>query len=104
MAKTNKKMTLVPLGDRVLVKPGNAEAEKRASGIYIPETASKESPTQGEVIAIGEGGRNTNGQLIPIRVKVGDQVFYAKYSSDKVELEGEEYHIIPESSILAIVK
>lgn len=104
MAKNNKKMTVLPLADRVLVKPEGAESEKRASGIYIPETAQKEKPERGEVVAVGEGKRNDNGQLIPLRVKVGDTVMFSKYGFDEVKIDDEEYFIVSESSILAIIK
>ena len=104
MAKENKKMMVMPLADRVLVKPENAAAEKRASGIYIPETAQKEKPERGEVIAVGEGKRNDNGQLIPLRVKVGDTVMFSKYGFDEVKIDDEDFFIVSESSILAIIK
>lgn len=104
MAKNNKKMTVVPLSDRVLVKPEGMEAEKRASGIYIPETAQKERPERGVVLAVGEGKRNENGQLIPLRVKIGDTVMFSKYGFDEVKIDDQELFIVPESSILAIIK
>lgn len=104
MAKNNKKTTVTPLADRVLVKPEKEEAEKRASGIYIPETSQKDKPERGEVIAVGEGKRNDNGQLIPLRVKVGDTVMFSKYGFDEVKIDDEDYFIISESQILAIIK
>jgi chaperonin GroES len=104
MAKNNKKITVMPLADRVLVKPETAENEKTASGIYIPETAHKEKPERGTVIAVGEGKRNDNGQIVPLRVKVGDTIMFSKYGFDEVKIEDEEYYIVTESSILAIIK
>src|SRR6185295_14481961 len=104
MAKNNKKITVLPLADRVLVKPESAENEKTASGIYIPETSHKEKPERGEVIAVGEGKRNDNGQVIPLRVKVGDTIMFSKYGFDEVKIEDEEYYIVTETSILAIIK
>lgn len=94
----------MPLADRVLVKPEADENQKTASGIYIPETAQKEKPERGEVIAVGEGKRNENGQIIPLRVKVGDTIMFSKYGFDEVKIEDEEYYIVTESSILAIIK
>lgn len=104
MAKSNKKISVTPLGDRVLIKPEGDEAEKRASGIYVPESAQKEKPERGEVVAVGEGKRTENGQLIPLRVKVGDMVMFSKYGGDEVKIDDEEYLIISEVQILAIVK
>ncbi len=104
MVKNSKKMTVLPLADRVLIKPEASEGEKTASGIYIPDTASKERPDRGTVIAVGEGKRNDSGQLIPLRVKIGDSVMYAKYSTDEIEIDGEKHVIVPEVSVLAIIK
>ncbi len=95
-------MILKPLGDRVVVKPIEQE-EKTATGIYLPETA-KEKPQQGEVIAVGPGARNEEGEHIPMDVKVGDIVLYAKYSGTNVKLNGLEYLILRESDILALVE
>ena len=94
----------MPLADRVLVKPEADEKQKTASGIYIPETAQKEKPERGTVVAVGEGKRNENGQIIPMRVKVGDTIMFSKYGFDEVKIEDEEYYIVTESSILAIIK
>ena len=104
MAKNNKKMMVMPLADRVLVKPEEAEQEKRVSGIIIPDTAHKEKPERGKVVAVGEGKRNDNGQLMPLRVKVGDTVMFSKYGFDEVKIDDEDYYIVSESSILAIIK
>jgi chaperonin GroES len=99
----NKKPTITPLGDRVLVKPLEKET-KTASGIIIPDTVSKEKPDQGKVIAIGAGKINDAGTLIPLSVKKGDTVIFSKYSPDEVTVAGEAYYIISESSILAVIK
>src|SRR6185369_11862944 len=104
MAKKDKKITVMPLADRILLKPEAVEAEKRSSGIYIPETSQKEKPERGVVVAVGEGKRNENGQLIPLRVKVGDTVMFSKYGFDEVKIGDEDFYIVSESQILAILK
>lgn len=96
------KPTIQPLADKVLVKPLDAE-EVTASGIVLPQTAA-EKPMQGEVIAVGPGKRLDNGNVAPMSVKVGDKVLFTKYSPDEVEVDGEEYLVIDEDKILAIVK
>jgi chaperonin GroES len=100
------KRTIVPLGDRVLLKPLSEEemSRKSALGIIIPETVDKEKPEQGKVIAVGEGRYNDSGNLVPMRVKVGDRVVFSKYGPDEIKIDGEEYYILSESSILAIIK
>ena len=95
-------MNLKPLGDRVVVKPSELE-EVTSSGIFLPETA-KEKPQQGKVIATGPGARKENGERIAMDVKVGDTVLYAKYAGTSIKLDGEEYLILKESDILAIVE
>jgi len=104
MAKKDKKITVMPLADRILLKPEAVEAEKRSSGIYIPETSQKEKPERGVVVAVGEGKRNENGQLIPLRVKVGDTVMFSKYGFDEVKIDDEDFYIVSESQVLAILK
>ncbi|WLB23918.1 co-chaperone GroES [Bradyrhizobium japonicum] len=91
-----------PLHDRVLVRRINAE-EKTAGGIIIPDSA-KEKPQQGEVIAIGPGGRNEHGQLVPLDVKPGDRVLFAKWSGTEVKIDGEELLIMKESDLLVVVE
>lgn len=99
------KHKIMPLGDRVLVKPLTEEAkEKTKSGIIIPETVSKEKPEQGKVVAVGAGRRNDDGKVVPMSVKVGDTVIFSKYGPDEIKVDGEEYFILSEGSILAIVK
>ena len=92
-------LSIKPIGDRVVVEPAPAE-EKTASGIYIPDTA-KEKPQQGVVVAVGPGRfADQTGTLIPLTVKVGDQVLYSKYGGTEVTIEGKEYLIMRESDIL----
>lgn len=99
------KQNIIPLGDKVLVKPrGEEEGKKTKSGIIIPETIDKEKPEQGKVIAVGQGRMNDEGKLLPMKVKVGDTVLFSKYGPDEVKINGEEYFILSEGSILAIIK
>ena len=100
----SSKMNIMPLGDRVVVKPLSAEDTTTASGIIIPDTVSKEKPEQGEVIAVGEGRTTNDGATIPMKVKEGDRIIFSKYGPDEVEIDGEEYLIISESNILAVIK
>jgi len=100
-----KKVSVMPLGDRVLVKPTDAAEEQTlASGIIIPDTAKKEKPETGKVVAVGQGKRGDDNELIPMSVKVGDTVMFSKYGYDEVKIEDEEYYIVSESNILAIIK
>lgn len=89
-----------PLGDRVVVKPSSGE-EKTKGGIVLPDTA-KERPQEGEVVAVGTGRILDNGQKLPLEVKVGDKVIYAKYGGTEIKIDGEEYLILRESDILAV--
>jgi len=90
---------LTPLGDRVVVKAAIQE-EKTKSGIVLPDSA-KEKPQEGVVIAVG-AGKIVDGKKIPLEVKVGDKIIYAKYRGTEVKVEGEEYIILSESEILAV--
>jgi chaperonin GroES len=90
-----------PLHDRVLVRRIDAE-EKTAGGIIIPDTA-KEKPQEGEIIAAGPGGRNEQGQLIPIDVKPGDRVLFGKWSGTEVKIHGQDYLIMKESDLLGVL-
>jgi len=90
-----------PLGDRVLVKPTPREEVTR-TGIVLPDTA-KEKPQEGQVLAIGAGRRLDSGQLVPLDVKVGDKVLFAKYSGTEIKLEDVEHLILRESDLLGIV-
>jgi chaperonin GroES len=91
-----------PLHDRVLVRRIDAEA-KTAGGIIIPDTA-KEKPHQGEIIAAGPGARNEQGQLVPLDVKAGDRVLFAKWSGTEVKIDGEELLIMKESDLLGVIE
>jgi chaperonin GroES len=90
---------LQPLADRVLVKPIEKE-EKTKSGIYLPDTA-KEKPQEGEVMAVGPGKVADDGKRIPMELKVGDRVIYAKYGGTEIKIDDEELMILRESDILA---
>ena len=106
MAKTETNGTAVaaklrPLGDRVVVKPAGRE-EMTKSGIVLPDTA-KEKPQRGSIVAAGEGRRDEDGERIPMDVKVGDEVLFAKYAGTEFKLEDDELLIISEKDILAVV-
>ncbi len=94
-------MKFRPLHDRVVVRRIEPE-EKSAGGIIIPDTA-KEKPSQGEVIAVGPGGRDESGKLIPIDLKEGDRVLFGKWSGTEVKIDGEELLIMKESDIMGII-
>ena len=94
-------MQFRPLHDRVVVKRIDEE-EKTAGGIIIPDTA-KEKPSQGEVVAVGPGARDDNGQRIELDVSVGDVVLFGKWSGTEVKFEGTEYLIMKESDIMGVV-
>ncbi len=94
-------MKFRPLHDRIVVTRIDAEG-KTAGGIIIPDTA-KEKPTEGEVIAVGPGGRDESGKLIPIDLKAGDRVLYGKWSGTEVKIDGVEYLIMKESDIMGVI-
>jgi chaperonin GroES len=95
------KISFKPLGGRVLIEPVEQE-EVTAGGIVLPETA-KEKPQQGKVLAAGPGDRNEKGERIPMDVKVGDLILFAKYSGTEVKMEGKKLLIMRESDLLGIV-
>jgi chaperonin GroES len=95
-------MKFRPLHDRVVVKRIDAE-EKSAGGIIIPDTA-KEKPSQGEIIAVGPGGRDEAGKLIPLDVKAGDRILFGKWSGTEVKIDSVEYLIMKESDIMGILE
>ena len=95
-------MKFRPLHDRVVVERIDAEA-KSAGGIIIPDTA-QEKPSQGEIIAVGPGGRDESGKLIPIDLKVGDRVLFGKWSGTEVKLDGVDYLIMKESDIMGVLE
>ena len=94
-------MKFRPLQDRVLIRRIEAEA-KTAGGIIIPDTV-KEKPSQGEVIAVGPGGRDEAGKLIPIDIRVGDRVLFGKWSGTEIKLDGEELLIMKEADIMGVL-
>ncbi len=102
MAKSEKTFSIKPLGDRVVVKPESKEEKMLPSGIIIPESADKEKPMKGKVVAVGEG-KIDDGKRVPLEVKVGQHVLFSKYGYDEVKIDGEEYYILSESSILGIL-
>ena len=90
-----------PVGDRVVVKPA-AKEEVTRSGIVIPDTA-KEKPQEGFVVAVGSGKLLDNGNRVPLEIKEGDRVLYAKYGGTEFKLDGEEYLVLRESDVLAVL-
>lgn len=100
-----KNSKIIPLGDRILIKPFTDEEinKKETYGIIIPDTVSKEKSEQGKVIAVGEG-RIQDGKRIPISVNVGDTVIFSKYGYDEVNIDDEELYLLKEDNILAILK
>ncbi len=99
-----KKLSLVPLGDRIVIQPHKQAGEKMlSSGIIIPETVDKERPMQGTVVAVGRG-KYDDGALVPMQVAVGDTVLFSKYGYDELKLDGQEYYILSETAILGIIK
>ena len=94
--------TLKPLSDRIIVKAVTAE-EKTSGGIVLPDTA-KEKPQQAEVLAVGPGKVLDNGKVAPMDVKVGDKVYYGKYSGTEVKLNGDELVVLRQDDILGIVE
>ena len=95
-------MALMPINDHIVVKA--VAEEKSAGGIILPETADKERPERGEVIAVGPGKMLENGSRAPLSVKIGDVIVFKKYSPDEVKIGEEEYLVIREDDILAIMK
>src|SRR3954453_4723223 len=95
-------MKFRPLHDRVVVKRIDAE-EKTAGGIIIPDTA-KEKPSQGEIIAVGPGGRDESGKLIPIDLKVGDTILFGKWSGTEVKIDGQDLLIMKESDVMGVIE
>ncbi|MEX0652370.1 MAG: co-chaperone GroES [Candidatus Paceibacterota bacterium] len=98
-----KKISITPLGDRVLLEIPTRE-EKTKGGIIIPETVSQEKPEQGTVVAVGTGGVTDGGSIIPVSVKVGDRVIFSKYEYDEVTVHGTLYYMVREKNILAVLQ
>jgi chaperonin GroES len=95
-------MKFKPLHDRVVIRRLNAE-EKSAGGIIIPDTA-QEKPMEGEVVAVGTGARNEQGNVVPLDVKAGDRILFGKWSGTEVKLDGEELLIMKESDIMGVIE
>ncbi len=96
-------MRIKPLSDHILIEPIKDE-EKTKTGILLPDTAEKEKPEQGEVIAVGPGKKDKTGKYIPLEVKVGDKVLFTKYGPNEIKVEDKEYLIAKEEDILAIIE
>lgn len=97
------KRKIIPLGDRVLVRVDKIET-KTKSGIIIPDTVGKERPEQGVVVEVGAGRTTDQGVVIAPSVKRGDTIIFAKYGPDEIKIDGEEYYILTEANILAVLK
>jgi chaperonin GroES len=95
-------MNIRPLQDRVIVKRLE-EAQKTASGLYIPDTA-KEKPQRGEIIAAGPGKKNEDGKVTPLDVKVGDVILFSKYAGTEIKVDGDEYVIMREDDIVGVIE
>ncbi len=95
-------MAIQPLGDRILVKPLEAE-EKTKGGILLPDSA-KEKPQEGEVVAVGSGRMLEDGKIVPLELKEGDKILFSKYGGTEVKLDGEEHLIMKEEDVLALIK
>jgi chaperonin GroES len=95
-------MSIRPLHDRIIVQRLEEEGEQKIGGIIIPDSA-KEKPQQGKVIAAGNGKINDEGERVPLDVKAGDLILFGKYTSQEVKLDGEEYLIMREDEVLAII-
>ena len=96
-------MKIKPLSDHILIEPIKEE-EKTKSGILLPQTAEKEKPEQGKVIAVGSGKKNDDGKIIPLEVKVGDRVLFTKYGPNEIKVDNKEYLIAREDDILAVIE
>lgn len=93
-------MRIQPLADKIVVKVMEVTEEKTKSGLYVPDTA-KEKPQEGEVLAVGPGAMNDQGERLPMTVAIGDRVIFSKYAGTEIKLDGEEYLIMAERDILA---
>lgn len=96
-------MKIKPLSDHILIEPMKPE-EKTKTGILLPETAEKEKPEQGKVIAVGSGKRTPEGKVIPLEVKKGEVVLFTKYGPNEIKINGKKYLIAREEDILAILE
>ena len=96
-------MELKPLGSRIIIEPIE-EDKTTESGIVIPETAEKERPIKGKVLAVGPGRVTDSGERVPVSIKVGDTVLFKKYGPDEIEMDGKKYLVADEEDVLAIIK
>jgi len=96
-------MNIKPLSDHVLIEPIKEE-EKTRAGILLPDTAEKEKPEQGRVVAVGPGKKDKTGNVIALEVKIGDKVLFTKYGPNEIKVEDKEYLIAKEEDILAIIE
>jgi chaperonin GroES len=96
-------MQIKPISDHILIEPIKEE-EKTKSGILLPETADREKPEQGKVIAVGSGKKNDDGKVIPLEVKPGQKVLFTKYGPNEIKVNDKEYLIAKEEDILAILE
>ena len=95
-------MKIQPLADRLVIKVIETAEEKTKSGLYVPDTA-KEKPQEGEVLAVGPGALNDKGERVPVDVKVGDSIIFSKYAGVEVKFDGEEFLILSERDVLAVL-
>ena len=96
-------MKIIPISDHVLIEPIKGE-EKSKGGILLPQTAEKERPEQGKIIAVGPGKKDETGKIIPMEVKPGDKVLFTKYGPNEIKVDDKEYLIAKEEDILAILE
>ncbi len=96
-------MNIKPLSDHILIEPIKVE-EKTSSGIFLPDTAEKEKPEQGMIVAVGNGKKTDDGKIIPVSVMPGQKVLFTKYGPTEIKVGGKEYLIASESDILAIIE
>ena len=96
-------MTIKPLSDHILIEPAKEE-EKTKSGIFLPDTAQKDRPEEGTIIAIGSGKKTDDGKIVPLSVKPGDKVLFTKYGPTEIKVEGKEYLIAREDDVIAVIE
>ena len=96
-------MNIKPLSDHILIEPIKVE-EKTSSGIFLPDTAEKEKPEQGMIIAVGNGKKTEDGKIVPVSVMPGQKVLFTKYGPNEIKIDGKEYLIAREEDILAIIE
>jgi len=101
---SNKKLTITPLGDRVLIEAlsEDEQLKKTKSGIVLPDTVDKEKVDRGRVVAVGPGKTNEAGKKIPMSIRKGQTVIFSEFSADKINIDDQEYYIISENNILAV--